>query len=140
MYVGETQVNQDDLQEFMIAAKGLEISGLLTASSRTELYGSENDSIKTANVMQYTPIGVKENTEMVRLSDSSSTTDFLNLIDEEYVSPVKAEVKREQFPCEQCDYKAFRADHLKRHVLSIHEKGRMNCIQCDFSATRLDNL
>ena len=27
MYLGETQVNQDDLQEFMVAAKGLEISG-----------------------------------------------------------------------------------------------------------------
>ena len=68
------------------------------------------------------------------------------------------------YPCDECDYKAARADHLRRHKkkkhgnlnarfeeikssevksttkVNIRKPGTFSCDQCSFASTRADNL
>ena len=43
VYLGETEVGQDDLDQFMNAAKGLEIRGLMAVSQRNKLKEGTKD-------------------------------------------------------------------------------------------------
>jgi hypothetical protein len=112
VYLGETEVSQGDLNQFMNAAKGLEIRRLMAVSQRNELKEGTKD--------------VSSN-ELFKQDPNSSEIHGKS-------------VKRDQFTCDQCDYKASRADHLRRHMFTVHENGRIQCNRCEFSATRADNL
>ena len=147
MYLGETQVAQDDLNEFMQASEGLEIKGLITASYPGALGKHEsnkdtkNESLKVENIGEHAR-NQTDPEEIVQIKDERSLSKILDKVNKD-ISPSFMQDKfdsRGQFPCEQCDYKASRADHLKRHIFSLHEKSRINCNMCGFSATRVDNL
>ena len=158
VYLGETEVGQDDVDKFMEAAQGLEIKGLLAVTNNRELDESSRKELHSSNLLREETISTffkEKNVSGCELDvkpeldvhfenvlNSSPSLNALNLIKEEdlfFNNPGKTE-KSDMFPCEQCDYKASRADHLKRHKFSIHENGRLQCNQCEFSATRADNL
>merc|ERR1711970_1316140 len=147
MYLGETEVAQDDLNEFMKAAEGLEIKGL-TTGSYSAVFGlheskeeTTNESIKVDTIDKHAS-GQSGPEDFFKIKNEGSSSKILD-VHSDNISPLHLEDKsdfRGQFPCEQCDYKASRADHLKRHIFSVHEKSRINCNLCEFSATRVDNL
>ena len=164
VYLGETEVGQDDLDQFMNAAKGLEIRGLMAVSQRNEFKEGtidvsskelfkevENKSVEgrqstSSQFYVKSEIGIDpiiEGEVTNDLENSIIPSNILNIVGEEDLnsSEIRGKsAKRDQFPCEQCDYKASRADHLRRHMFTVHENGRIQCNHCVFSATRADNL
>ena len=54
--------------------------------------------------------------------------------------PKKFKWNDDGYPCNDCEYVAKRAYHLKRHVENKHTGVRHPCSECEFVATRADNL
>ena len=64
-------------------------------------------------------------------------------------SSIFEDLTKRRFPCDECDYKAGRADHLRRHKNKVHDVANsftnqstktFNCDNCDFTSVRSDNL
>ena len=157
VYLGETEVGQDDLDHFMAAAEGLEIKGLMSVSNRSKVEEGRKDVFPNAVIESDTNKSFEDRNataieegdihkiegQIENILNSLLPNDVLNIVNEDNLLFTNTHGKSEKhdlFPCEQCNYKASRVDHLKRHTFSVHENGRMQCNQCDFSATRADNL
>jgi hypothetical protein len=162
IYQGQTEVEQDNIDNFMKAAKVLEIKGLNLPV--------EEDNKNTTKPEKNRTIKQENNEDTTQNTEASSETANLS------------------FPCKQCEYAFTRLDNLERHkkrkhvqslesddldVLPIEElnidgifqsnldesegcftsvegnispeqsnvtKSNFPCDQCEFRATRPDNL
>ena len=114
IYLGQVEVEEENLQEFLATAKDLKIKGLseenisLNTSSSTHSKLNEEDLIDTLNNTQHT--GQCQHCEY-------KTAKFSHL-----KRHILSKHEGVTYPCEHCDYKATQTAHLKRHVLRVHTK------------------
>jgi len=130
VYLGQTEVEQDNLGKFLEAAKTLEIRGLADVSEhfesineRQNIQTTESHSTESENI-------VKEETKEL------CETVFVDTIDkstqnEEFFKKIEKGPSG-KFYCENCTYESYKSNDIKKHRLAIHGGGvKIQCNQCD---------
>ena len=64
---------------------------------------------------------------------------FLRRYEHKKSNPDKIKLQR-KFECKKCDYKAKKSQHMKAHILAVHEGARFNCKQCNFTASAMTSV
>ena len=134
IYLGQTEVDQDSLGEFMMAAKDLQIRGLDD--------GQKEIISNSENIFEH---------KMEQEEDVDIMYNDKNPISENFVYDIETyanETSSTNYPttttttldCDKCDYKATVVSSLNRHKLSKHEGVTYPCAQCDYKATYPNNL
>merc|ERR1712129_2381 len=137
IYLGQAEVEQEDLQHFMDSAKELEIQGLVEIPSSTETKTETPcKEVFSRNAIVTEDYGHSETIEDVNYFDQTENQS------EEFrkyeISEIK--VNGEAFQCSQCNYQTRKRDHLRRHLDSIHEGKKYPCDQCNYKASQDTNL
>ena len=153
IYLGETEVEQEDLDVFMAAAKELEIGGLTennTEHLSKSMYNVENKN-RQGEVFS---LGKKflaqevsaESFEMDVQTGQASFDDFGLVstdsnIQENYSSAI--DNRRNiagKYPCDSCEYKATDYWNLKSHIKAMHEGIKFDCDSCEKKFSNKSNL
>jgi len=152
IYVGSTEIAQEDIGKFMKAAEDLKIEGLQEKNNSpnefelTGEYGHDNintdysgynEILLTQDEALYDVVTHAENSkhdrELYHESNVSSNVGPLQNVSFEKRSDGK-------YSCTECEYQTAHRTTLKRHILAIHERVRFKCNQCDSEFTTETNL
>ena len=126
MYLGQTEVKQEDLKHFMEIAQELKVKGLLGESGKAmaEVSSSQdNPEVKEGNVEDV--VNVKHEYEC---RDQNNTLPEDNFNDETLDTGV--ECITQSFNCEQCDFETKNLSSLHRHQ-NFFCKKKYPCNQCE---------
>ena len=154
VYLGEVEVAQDNLQEFMETAEELQISGLWKKDSQTHKFNEATKEIDVCKEEVYpaavpmVPAMTKDVTttqqkyDYVQNEEGQFSCEHCNF-DTELQETMNQHLSKHlsaKHNCYQCD-KVFSQPHtLKRHVKTIHEGLRFPCDQCNHQATQANDL
>eukprot|EP00092_Neocalanus_flemingeri_P029449 GFUD01031977.1.p1 GENE.GFUD01031977.1~~GFUD01031977.1.p1 ORF type:complete len:285 (-),score=71.59 GFUD01031977.1:250-1104(-) len=184
IYLGQTHVEQSNLDTFMETAKELEIQGLITDSSTrqgrqeneeggtikketiwmgdtfqartiadTEIEDPENvinvdDSLEMPlyNPMIVADTDIEESIaedpeDEIHANDSLQVSLFNPLIENHgFVSNKLGSSQKKKRMGDQCDQCDYRGQHVKEHIMSVHEKIKFSCDMCDKVYSHPNNL
>ena len=137
IYMGETEVAKEDLENFMISANELEINGLQTNENNRIDETLEDDQFEI----------LKELGDDLNMTDKFQASDLLDVkteeVDESNIqgdfgdrSLMNEETKAdgpETFNCDQCDFKTIKKGNINRHLAKHEGKTiqQFGCDECD---------
>merc|ERR1712204_27563 len=116
LYLGETEVKEENFTAFMAIADELKINGLfednvkqtqdcrVKEESPINVFEFDNDN-------QEEPESKEEDSNMLELTASQMSTDG-------------------KYHCDDCEYITNHKKHMQTHKLSVHEKVRYECDEC----------
>jgi len=140
MYLGQTEVDQDNLKHFMEVSAKFDVKGLSLDKhdeepSPNSKFKIENDFEKSVKQEGQTDIQLFENSTNQTKLDSLETPDTWEYSNNTYLNQDKF---RRPHPgnrilfCDQCDYKSELACNVKAHKKAKHEGVKFQCDQCDY--------
>ena len=160
IYLGNTRIYKERMNEFLMVSKNLEIKQLSMALNDqtssdldTNISDDEDvskDPVKTfikdfSNVEQQTHTSkINRNNEaekMILLTEGNkySCTQILDRSINRNSADNK-ETKDLKYICNECEKPFSGQSDLRIHILSVHEGVKYPCNQCDYQATRQDRL
>ena len=150
VYLGQTEVAQEDLDTFLATARELKIKGLCDENQ------SNIDLVERGQILEdyRNPLISEIKHRFVDDEPSGRITNHTELLKEEtlenyttYPSDQSIVVEKittvdvRRFICDQCDKFFTRNSHLKRHKKEIHDGGvKYYCDQCDKLFTQNGHL
>ena len=162
IYLGETEVEQEDLENFISSAKDLKIEGLARLENEQD---TKKDNFK---LLEEEPTLMKKERKHSNISETQNNQEnqHANILSEECVLPMEGEdvlwescpddsesvtkleleclktvdKKEGLYPCDRCEYIAKYNHHLKRHQLSKHELIKFPCSLCESKFTQISSL
>merc|ERR1719318_1573146 len=143
IYLGHTEVRQEDLNSFMETAKELEIKGLvddawkLNNESKADLLGNRyNKEIEDLSV------GDKVSQQGSVMDDLSSKESDYESSSEILIHLDTPSMKDEngKYPCDECEYQAGKSIEIKRHKLAKHKGLKFSCNFCQQGFSFKSNL
>ena len=154
IYLGEASFYQERMDEFLQAAKSLEIAELSTVSpespnSNTDDHdgpaGEADDENEFEGKLEEFLETVKVRTISKSTGESSGSFQCQEC---EKKFTVNGSLKRHveaihggiKYKCQQCPKEYNQVDNLKRHVEAIHGGIKYRCQQCPKEYTQIDNL
>ena len=158
MYLGVATFYQERMNEFLDAAKNLEIKEISNNVEFDEKFveGNEpelDDNIsdtKLANELPHRADNYSINRQMgTDCNDSQihkqgpfdcGKCDRQFKYKSQLTLHMESKHEGVKYPCNQCEYLASRQSCLKRHIMSIHKGVKFACNQCEFQSKRQDCL
>ena len=144
VYLGQCEVEQDHLEDFLTAGQILGIKGLLEIANSWEAealgFMDESDELND----QETIVEVEEPIAITYKATKSKQEESINVKTSNYEESqvkrskydMKIKSKDNMYCCEQCGFKSPKKDKLKQHIEIKHEGLRHPCDQCAHKATR----
>ena len=164
IYLGRTEVEQDDLEEFLGIAKDLEIKGLsndknvhnkfrneLSTAAEIDVKMPKNMDVTLPNESEHIMEEFLDEAEMkfqVEEHPQEGTREGdidikpFNQKDTNNTFGLSSKVRDEtgNFLCNKCDYATSNSADLKKHNYAIHEGLRYPCLLCEYKATQKSSL
>ena len=154
IYIGTTEIAQEDLNNFMKAAADLQIEGLLERKNVDDIHDNiavYQDTItnhtlsaqylESNNDVQYLDPNNDEPNNKIQYFDVAldQETDFSSTIPEVKIENFE---KNEDgsYSCDRCEYKNKRPSHLKIHMLGKHLGAKFKCNLCEREFSSKSNL
>ena len=157
LYLGETTIYQDNVDEFLNVAKDLGIEGI---GNRNEfVYVNENSVDKVKNesiksVIEDKMPDIKQQEIGPRLDLSKQTPGpwaqspliSCKFCDKTLTTKaglhhhVKSIHDGKKYPCSKCEYRATSSGNLLKHFQAIHEGKRFSCKYCDYKSTQISHI
>ena len=145
IYLGQTEVNTEDLGNFLQIAEDLEVRGLQSQLENKEHlddlknyvakettkedkyilddvgsgYRMEESSLLVPTRLLMKETGEQSSGTKYPCADCDYTTDRPIPL-ARHIMKIHTPIGEKQFPCDSCDYKASRSNNLKRHVTKVH--------------------
>merc|ERR1712096_37142 len=153
IYLGQAEIQQEDLAAFLADAQDLEIKGLM--------YGNENQKCnakkKSKNAISNRKVSedlhdrdIEEVVLNMKLDEDAIEHEVVNETSDDSVRVRKLTSEKDSsliiqnesgmYPCDKCDYTTSAPLNLKRHDNAIHEGVRYPCEHCEYKATQKANL
>ena len=129
IYLGETNLHKERLNEFLIVAKDLGIQEL-GDGIEVEDYISNNDN-------EYNSIMEAEESP-IKKEDEMEEPNKLDVHDDGQHNQSVSKTKK--YGCQECDKRYTKKTHLKVHIKSVHEGVKYPCNQCGYQASQKVNL
>ena len=144
IYLGQTEVAQDDLNNFMDAAKTLHVQGLLGNQKEDQDHNEYKAEIPNSNDL-YSSLEDASNFELdIEQDYVESNEEFLPQFYPEQKTELKTpyfnRTDENTFSCDQCEYKTKYSHNLKTHRTSKHEGTKYDCENCDRNFSTKTNL
>ena len=153
MYMGEVEVAQDNLENFLNVGAKLQIKGLAVNENvsvtdkinqpRTQSEPIEEEKAKSSNeenqIVYHDNMDDKEEntTEVnVKLNQQGDLSRISNWT----IESGKYLADNGTYNCDKCYYKTSDNSNFRRHVLTIHSSIMLSCPYCEFQCKRSDNL
>ena len=159
IYLGKALVYQDKMNEFLNAAKILEIKEVSNANKEKDEIKTEKQNIEetyelpTANA---DPLELEENA-IINQKPIKSNPKSLRPLNTAYKCTQcerhfsdRGSIRRHvkivhegiRYPCDRCDYKATQQNHLQTHIKSVHDGVKYPCNTplCNYMATQPGQL
>ena len=149
MYLGQTEVAQNELDIFMEVAAKFQIKGLSSEQQHKEIkQESFNNStaadFKSMMIGQHEEYSLQEENHhsMASMHESSDYLDaFSNSEEANWVSnSEQMDMIGHEFKCEKCDYKSRHKHHVKSHMKAQHDVVKFSCANCDYKTGYSHNL
>ena len=166
IYLGNTRIHEERLNEFFMVSKNLEIKQLLMAINDQTSSGEASNEHETnvvedkdpaqifinnfSNVEQQTQTSTRQikrnNVAEKGVLISEENTYSCNQCDQQFTHQnilthhIKFIHEGFKYACKQCDYQSKRPSDLAVHIQSIHEGVKYACNQCDYQATTQSSL
>eukprot|EP00092_Neocalanus_flemingeri_P000039 GFUD01000040.1.p1 GENE.GFUD01000040.1~~GFUD01000040.1.p1 ORF type:complete len:266 (-),score=58.58 GFUD01000040.1:144-941(-) len=167
MYLGQTNVAQEDLQRFLKVATKFEVRGLTENNKEKVDTRNKSRNFSTPNEEEGDIDDVHDILDGVMVDDSYVGADDITVKSEEestsgfyHGSPEERKVLESSFkidnvgssgrapmmddenkyPCDQCDYKATFSCNLTSHKRTVHEGLFFYCNLCAYKSSRKDRL
>ena len=139
IYLGQTDLAQDDLNQFMGAAADLQIEGLQGNQkpvSKTNFDTRTNTEIVPQNT-------IKENlgVDIIKNGSIHETPEEWN--EQMYYKSQREDIQVKVnggYTCDRCDYRTQKISNLKPHQISKHDGVKFVCDQCDRQFSTKTNL
>ena len=160
MYLGESKLREENLQDFLAAVNDLQIEKISPRLEQTVAIKVEFDE-KEADVNVHDG-QIQNSNDKVADLDSAMIQKHINTVDTknnkdklQYECNVcdyqvatwrylklhhQSKHRGIRYPCQQCSYRATTQGDLKRHTLSVHEGVKYSCKDCDYLATTRGDL
>ena len=120
MYLGETEVGQEDITSFLQAGLDLQVSGIRRESLSVAKEDKSEENHETnldINEEQEKTLDQFNSIE----SGQASKEGQIDNIDTSLIKDGQKQVSRKrEFPCKYCDYKGTRTNHITRHMYKVH--------------------
>ena len=129
IYLGETNLYKERLNEFLIVAKDLGIQEL-GDGIEVEDFISNNDN------EYYSTIEAEESP--IKKEDEMEEPNKLDVHDDDQHNQSVSKTKK--YGCQECDKRYTKKTHLKVHIKSVHEGVKYPCNQCGYQASQKVNL
>ena len=129
MYLGQVEVAQNDLDEFMNSAAELKVDGLQNNGAENYKYGGKESFNEDHAKVLDTEEQYQQRSELIRYFEPPIVENTLRLEEEEY--PTFFRNNDGLFPCDQCPYQAKQRTHLHQHKMTRHEGARYKCDLCE---------
>ena len=148
MYLGQTEVDQDDLNLFMEVAAKFDVKGLAG-------WGKVHNEISTSHneekLILDKEVKLDEDDDFKNESMdlcTSYNTGIINYENENGIVPDEnvalnrnyLQTSEKLLSCDQCDYKSHRPYSIKVHKNARHDGVNFPCDQCDYKSTYANNL
>ena len=146
IYLGEVEVAESDLANFMETASELKIKGLqdthANGQSKTK---SELKIGGQGYVEMQTESLVKDETQIVEVQQHMPENDFeMNTYNEtgtyHFLNLSSKDKDTGRYSCDECNYQTVNATNLKRHKVGKHAGIKFPCVECDGQFSSRDNL
>ena len=146
MYLGQVEVGQDDLNNFMEIAAKFQIKGLVEEHSLTNTSSEtmSNDDLPVKNEKD----GAKQ--LEINQSEEAFLNSFETTADEDVIETggtlineqknLKHGLITESFPCNECLYVASDRSNLRKHKNAKHYGVKFPCEQCSYKASYSQHL
>ena len=128
IYLGQCEVGQNELEDFLATGKDLEVGGLMEDVNLKDI-----EEPVVENGTHY-----KQEQEGGKFVCSECNAGFGT--DRSCLHHKRSKHEGVRYDCNQCDYKATTQGNLTKHNKSIHEGVRLNCNQCDSTFTDKSGL
>jgi hypothetical protein len=151
IYLGQTEVAQDDLDHFMEAAQVLQIQGLHENKTSVPNYSELNLNRTSMEIFNsygngLSPVNDDGQFQVSLLDHEKEDQALLPQFYGEEMMPnanqkVDITMKDEaKYPCDKCEYRSKYLHNLKTHKNSKHEGIRLECDQCEGQFSTKTNL
>merc|ERR1712179_63577 len=121
MYLGETEIEHDDLAHFLEIAENFDIQGLCQLKD----YDSKGKHEEVSAIKEtYHEIETEKD-----IINYESTDDFSSALEPAVQTSVAIQQPTENY-CDKCDYKTEHTGHMKRHKSSVHNGEKFVCGEC----------
>ena len=145
MYLGQTEVAQENLESFMNSATRFQVKGLTDEN----LPNSTEAKVLKSEIQEY--ISPPLNTLETFIDDGimenvgEEVTEGNHYVDSLYAEETVDFTPREEkldfeLKCNHCDYRAKQKCHLKPHIRAKHEGVKFSCNMCDYKASYSHHL
>ena len=166
MYQGQVDISEENLPSFLQVAEDLNVRGLYKRN--TDVCESNEEyttQFTNPNIASFSKTKRIDSDWIDNIINDKSFGDifFHNYMDTKISAPteIKMEISKDaciknkkqniispaiveaggSHMCEQCDYKTFKLQNLKRHIKSVHEgECPYPCNQCDYKAKEKSKL
>ena len=128
IYLGQTEVGQNQLPYFMSVARDLEIRGL--SEDLPSVRQADVENIEHFNVED-----IADQSDQIVSQDKQEQVQNVSYDMQDVNNILVSEKIEEKYYCdaEKCDFKTKSASHLKLHKKSVHEGIKHQCDQCERS-------
>ena len=125
VHKGKTEVDQENLEAFLDAARDLKIKGLVD---------------EVIDVVNDTEEGSVENAKVEVKEDAEERADFVEERLDAEMEQIDRRGHEKAFTCNRCNGNYTNGTVLKRHLLAVHEGVKQQCFQCAKDFSTLDSL
>ena len=128
IYIGQTEVAQNDVESFMAAAKDLKVKGLLQEEKK--------DNAKSHCKREVVEDYQEDQTNLIEVAYEDSFENYPVQSSEDNLAEeisTNGEVRNEQnkYPCDYCSYQTKLSKDLRNHIKSKHEGQKYSCDGCE---------
>ena len=125
MYLGETEIDHDDLAHFLKIAEKFDIQGLCQLNKSDDSKGKQEEVLYTAFRESYHEIKEEKAAPKYESSDDFSS------VYESAIQPSAILQQPTKEYCDKCDYRTKSTSHMKRHQSSVHDGVKFPCSECE---------
>ena len=128
IYLGQISIREEDLENFMIAAKELQIEELLCNSLSNEevqsnFIGASDDFLTNDSITFNKSDTIESEINVIMVEGQ------FNELVEQFYQYRKEE--SDKIPCDQCKYRASKPYTLKKHKETVHSTQEYKCDNCE---------
>ena len=133
MYLGNTRIHEERMNEFFMVSKNLEIKQLLMAiNDQTSSDGASNeDETNVVEDKDPAPTFINNFSNVEHQTETSTRQINRNNVAEKRVLISE----EDKYTCNQCDQQFTQQNILMHHIKFIHEGFKYACKQCDYQGS-----
>ena len=142
VYLGQVEIPQEFLSDFVSTAKDLEIKGLSEEDTIKDIADNKSSKINDDVEMLIEEKPNLQTIEEFALLNENLEHKEVIMNEENFLvanNVIETNFIGDRYSCENCEYETLDQSNFRRHI-KMHTGVRYPCEQCEYKATQMSNL